>query len=124
MKHHEGRGNTKGKRLPAAIQHTGIAVPAFIRVCHFGPAGFFVRTEYLHGAYFHADAAANASGLINQRGHKLAPLFAKALGFLWGREETRRIRPVKQALYQLIFHIYFTMLVYDTINNPHNCELF
>ena len=78
MKHHEGRGNAKGKRLLPAIQNTGIAVPAFISVCHFRPAGLLVRTEYLHGTYFHADAAANASGLVNQGGHRLALCLWKA----------------------------------------------
>lgn len=44
--------------------------------------GLLMRTKYLHGTNFHANATSYTLCLINQRRHKFAPLLAKAFGLL------------------------------------------
>jgi hypothetical protein len=70
MQKHEGQGNAKAYGFFWTVQHTGIAVPAFITkrdVRYF--IGLGAMAENLGGADIRATAAASAFVGINNWGH-------------------------------------------------------
>ena len=83
MEHHERGRNTKRYSMLGTIQNTRVAMPALFPVDDLRSAGFFVWTEYLHGADLHTDTATYTFGLINQRGHELAPFVGEVGASRW-----------------------------------------